>query len=83
MKPLEETNEDTFRIFELARLPMLVAFVDLKSTKDREAYENSVYLVDNVLNELAKKYERGVIITYADTNVYNRHRKLLGLNHNK
>lgn len=39
MKDVEETTEDTFRIFELARQPMLVAFVDFKNTKDRQAYE--------------------------------------------
>lgn len=33
---VEEMNTDTFKIFELIRQPLLVAFVDLKSKKKQE-----------------------------------------------
>lgn len=75
-------NGESFRIFELVRQPILIAFVDLNS-KDKKIFRESVNLVDNVLKEVAPAFFHGLVVTYADNNLYNRHRKMLGLTHNK
>lgn len=71
---------DTYRIFELIRQPILISFVDLKST-DKQVAKNSIKLVDEVLPELAPSFFHGLIFSYADNNVYREHRKLLGITH--
>lgn len=73
---------DTFRIFEMIRQPIVVAFVDLQS-QDKQVVANSIKLIDDILPEVAPAFFHGVIIAYADNNLYNGHRKLLGITHNK
>jgi hypothetical protein len=82
VRDTEEMNPDTFRIFEMIRQPIVVAFVDLKS-QDKEVARESIKLVDEVLPEVAPAFFHGLIIAYADNTLYNKHRKILGLNHNK
>ncbi|CDW90844.1 UNKNOWN [Stylonychia lemnae] len=79
---VEETNTDTFRVFEMIRQPILVAFVDMKS-KDKKVFKESINLVDNVLKEVAPAFFHGLIISYADNTLYHKHRKLLGITHDK
>lgn len=79
---VEEMNTDTFKIFELIRQPLLVAFVDLKSKKKQE-FKQSVALIDDVLKEVAPAFYHGLVVTYADNTLYFKHRKLLGITHTK
>lgn len=79
---VEEMNTDTYRVFELIRQPILIAFVDMKSADKTEA-RNSIKLVDEVLPEIAPSFYHGVIFSYADNNVYREHRKLLGITHSR
>lgn len=82
IRDVEEMNTDTFRIFEMIRQPIVVAFVDLKS-QDKKVAKDSIQLIDQILPEVAPAFFHGVIISYADNTLYNRHRKLLGITHNK
>lgn len=75
-------NTDTFRIFEMARQPIFVSFVDFNSDNKQEV-KQSINLVDNVLKEVAPKFYNGLIVAYADNKIYNRHRKMLGITHSK
>ena len=60
----------------------MVAFVDLKS-QNKKVFRESQDLVDNILPKVAPGFFHGVIITYADNTDYFKHRKLLGITHNK
>ncbi len=82
IKDVEEMSPDTFRIFEVIRQPIVIFFVDLKSA-DKQIRENSINLVDQILPEVAPAFFHGVIISYADNNLYNSHRKLMGITHKK
>lgn len=73
-------NAETFRIFELVKQPILVAFVDFEHP-DKEIAMKSIDLVDNVLKEVAPAFFHGLIVSYADNNVYKKHRRLLGVTH--
>ena len=42
-----------------------------------------MFLIDEVLKQVAPAFFHGLIVSYADNKVYNRHRKLLGITHNK
>jgi len=79
---VEEMVPETFRIFEILRQPILVAFVDLDS-KSKKEFKDSVFLIDEVLKEVAPAFFHGLIVSYADNKLYNRHRKLLGITHSK
>jgi hypothetical protein len=80
--PVEEMNTDTFRVFELIRQPIMVAFVDLHS-QDKKVREDSIRLVDDALPEVAPAFFYGLVIAYADNTLYNKHRKLLGVAHQR
>lgn len=54
----------------------------MKSNNKRIAKE-SIRVVDEVLKDVAPAFFYGVILTYADNNVYNKHRKMLGITHSK
>ena len=82
MNLVEEMNSDTFRVFDLIRQPIVVAFVDMKNP-NKEIARKSIELVDEILPEVAPQFFHGVILSYADNNLYNGHRKLLGITHNK
>ena len=58
-------NGDTFRIFEMLRQPIMIAFVDMNS-QDKKVSKDSIYLVDSVLKEVAPAFYHGLIIAYAD-----------------
>jgi hypothetical protein len=58
-------NGDTFRIFEMLRQPIMIAFVDINS-QDKKVSRESIHLVDNVLKEVAPAFYNGLIVTYAD-----------------
>lgn len=75
-------NPDTYKIFELIRQPILVAFVDFKNPS-KKISKDSIHLVDEVLKEVAPGFFYGLIISYADNTQYKSHRKLLGITHNK
>lgn len=79
---VEEMNTDTFRIFEMIRQPIVVAFVDMKS-KDKKVAAESIKLVDEILPEVAPTFFHGLIFAYADNELYFKHRKLLGITHSK
>lgn len=81
IRDAEEMTTDTFRIFEMVRQPIMVAFVDLAS-KDKRVAQESIYLVDKVLPEVAPMFFHGLVVAYADNNIYQKHRKLLGITHN-
>lgn len=74
-------NPDTFKIFEIIRQPIVVAFVDFKKSNDKKVFKESSNLVDKVFKELAPKYYNGLIFAYADNDIYRNHRKLLGITH--
>ncbi len=82
IKDVEEMSPDTFRIFEIIRQPIAIFFVDLKSS-DKQVQRDSIKLVDEILPEVAPAFFHGVIISYADNNLYNQHRKLMGITHTK
>jgi len=82
IKDVEEMSPDTFRIFEMVKQPIVIAFIDLKSS-DKKVQRESIKLVDEVLPEVAPAFFHGVIISYADNTLYNQHRKLLGITHKK
>lgn len=71
----------SFRIFEMIRQPIVIAFVDMNSD-DKDIRADSIDLVDNVLKEVAPAFYHGVIVSYADNNAYYKHRKMMGLTHN-
>lgn len=75
-------NTETFRIFEMIRQPIMVSFVDMNS-KDKRVTKQSINLVDNILKEVAPAFYNGVIVTYADNNLYGKHRRILGITHEK
>lgn len=82
IKPVEEMDTDTFRIFELIRQPVVIAFVDLNS-KDKKVFKASQNLVDNILPKVAPAFFHGAVIAYADNNQYKQHRKMLGVTTSK
>ena len=61
---------------------MAIAFVNLRDPK-APGFKASAALVDGPLKELAKKYYRAMVIAYADTLDYQKHRKLLGVTHSR
>lgn len=79
---MEEMNEETFKLFEMIRQPIMIAFVNMNSPNKKIA-QDSIELVDRVLPEVAPHFYFGLVVTYADNNVYKKHRKLLGITHNK
>ena len=54
----------------------------MKSNNKRVAKE-SIRVLDEVLKDVAPAFFYGVILTYADNTDYFKHRKLLGISHNK
>lgn len=73
---------NSFKIFELIKQPIVVTFVDLKSSNKKIARE-SIRVVDKVLPEVAPAFFYGVIIVYADNTLFNKNRKMLGITHNR
>jgi hypothetical protein len=63
-------------------MPIVIAFVDLKSN-DKKVASESINLVNNILPEVAPAFFYGVLMTYVDNNIYNAHRKILGITHSR
>jgi hypothetical protein len=53
------------------------------NSKNKKITKDSIKLVDEVLKEVAPSFFHGLIVTYADNTLYNKHRKLLGITTNK
>lgn len=79
---MQEVNHEAFRIFELLRQPIVISFVDFNN-EDKEIAKASINLVDNVLKELGPHFYHGLIIAYADNNLYAGHRKRLGITNDR
>ena len=69
MKSIEPLSSFTFRLFELVRQPMMIAFVDFESPV-KKARKLSAELVNNILPEVAPAYFQGLVVTFADNKVY-------------
>ncbi len=82
LRDVEEMSVDSFKVFEMVRKPVVIAFVDMNS-KDKKVRQDSIRLVDEVLTEVAPAFFHGVVLTYADNTKFYKHRKLLGLTHDK
>ena len=82
MKNVEEMNPESFKIFELIRQPMAVAFIDFNHASKR-VVKDSIHLVDNVLPEVAPAFFHGLSVAYADNNSYHKYRKILGITNEK
>lgn len=82
MKSVEKVDGDTFRIFEMIRQPIVIAFVDLNA-EDRKIARDSIQLVDKVLEEVAPAFYNGLIFAYADNNDFYGHRKIMGITHTR
>jgi len=82
IKEVEQINQDTFRLFELIRQPIIIAFVDF-NTEESKVRKNSIKLVDEVMKEVAPAFFHGAIFAYADNNEYFKYRKIMGITHSK
>jgi hypothetical protein len=83
-KSLNEVHEmtpSTFKIFELVRRPILIAFVDFEHEKSsiRDASRKTV----EILKKVAPTYFHGLLFAYANNADYKHTRKNLGINHNR
>lgn len=76
-----EMTSASFKIFELCRKPILIAFVDFEHEK-KGIRDASIKTVE-IMKKVAPSYFHGVIFAYADNTVYKHTRKNLGITHNK
>jgi len=76
-----EMTQSAFKVFELVRLPILIAFVDFEHEK-KSIREASIKTVE-ILKKVAPSYYKGILFTYASNTDYKHTRKNLGITHNK
>jgi len=76
-----EMTSSAFRIFELCRKPILIAFVDYEHEK-KGIRDASIKTIE-ILKAVAPSYFHGIIFAYADNKAYKHTRKNLGITHNK
>lgn len=73
---VDKLSPDTYKIYEMLRLPMLLAFTDTEHDFDRYR-ENSLQLLEN-LRAVAPRFH-GVVITYIDGERYQERKRQLGI----
>ena len=81
LNDVTEMTQSSFKVFELVRRPILIAFVDFEHDKKgiREASRKTV----EILKKVAPSYFHGMLFTFASNIDYKHTRKNLGITHNK
>lgn len=78
---MTEMTSATFKVFEMVRRPILIAFVDFEHEK-KSIRDASIKVVE-ILKKVAPTYFHGIIFAYANNLDYKHTRKTLGITHNK
>lgn len=78
---VSQVHSSTFKVFELCRRPILIAFVDFEHEK-KAIREASIKTVD-ILKKVAPTYFHGLLFAYADNTEYKTTRQTMGITHNK
>lgn len=73
---VDQLSPDTYKIYEMLRLPMLLAFTDTESEFER--YKQKSLELLETLRGIAPRYH-GVIITYIDGEKYSDRKRQLGI----
>lgn len=76
-----EMTPSSFKVFELVRKPILIAFVDFEHEK--KAIRDASIKTVELLKKVAPTYFHGIIFAYASNTDYKHTRKNLGITHNK